>query len=318
MTDADHTDTNVDKDIHRYHFNMLKQKRTAFFAFSLSLLFAGLVFFSQTYSARAQQINLDVGQDRFGAEAKCLILPSDTITIIPRSSEPVTQIFANRGDRVKKGDRLIEFESASKKIDYELLKSRAEDESKVKLAEMALKYALKAKQRGSRLVASKLIRRTQWEEILKAADKAMIDLDAAKHERELLKLQAEQARLELEKTIIYAPADSVVQENEISIGEIPDAQSGIKLVVNDPLSVELFVGAESFEQWQAEQKAGSPVMLELQIPEGRKVEAMIRSVDPVADAGTSILRVLLTLENKNKNVLAGQRCRFKLQGRKQG
>ena len=44
------------------------------------------------------------------------------------------------------------------------------------------------------------------------------------------------------------------------------------------------------------------------------LEAQVKAVDPVADAGTGILRVQLELPNPDFAILAGQQCQLVIEG----
>ena len=107
------------------------------------------------------------------------------------TSGVVGNIYANVGDRVKKGDLILNLYNAQEKIDYEIAKKNAEHSSKT--------YERYAK-------------------ISNVIDKEK--MDAFTYDKDITSLTAQSQEITLRKTVLSAPYDLVVNKKNTELGNI--------------------------------------------------------------------------------------------------
>ena len=113
--------------------------------------------------------------------------------------------------------------------------------------------------------------------------------------------------LEIERTVILAPFDGVVQDRLMEIGDLVRIGDTIaEFVDTDPMIV---VGDVN-EREIAKLTPGSPGIAEL--PGGATVEGIVRYVAPVADDRTRTFRVELAVPNPNRRLRAGVTAELKV------
>lgn len=234
----------------------------------------------------------------------CLIVPWQTIALAAPTSGVVSQVLVERGQSVKSGDLVIKLDDLMQASYLATVAAKADDDTQLQQAEVKLDIANASLERNKPLFAQKLIKGDEWGQIEGAAKLAALDVDAAKAALTQAKLEVARAQAALDQTRIRAPADAVVVDVMVAAGEAAGNSPLASLAIIDPLKVELFVHATSFAAW----KVGAAVDLHgSQSPE-TLLHATVKSVDPVADAGTGVVRVQLQLPNPDLKILAGQQC----------
>jgi membrane fusion protein (multidrug efflux system) len=239
----------------------------------------------------------------------CLILPDDTIELAAPISGVVAEVLVERGQSVKAGDLVVRLDDVTQAAYLETVKAKAQDDTQLRQAEVRLEIARASVDRNRPVFEKRLLRGDEWDQIIGTGRLAEIEADAARHALDQARLEVARAEAALAQTRVYAPVDAVVLDIAVSVGEAAGNSPLASLAVIDPLKVELFVGASSYADWTP----GQTVSLHgSQSPE-KQLQAVVKTVDPVADAGTGILRVQLELPNPEFAILAGQQCELDLQ-----
>lgn len=236
----------------------------------------------------------------------CLILPWDTVDMAAPTSGVVADVLIERGQSVHAGDLLVRLDDATQASYLATVKARAADDSQLRQAQVRLEIANASVERNRPVFEKKLLKGDEWDQINGSRQLAEIETEAAKHALEFARLEVVRAEAALAQTRIYAPADAVVMDVNVSVGEAAGNTPLASLAVIDPLKVELFVAAQDYASWQA----GQPVTLRGSQAPTVDLNATVKAVDPVADAGTGILRVQLELPNPQLQILAGQQCQL--------
>jgi multidrug efflux pump subunit AcrA (membrane-fusion protein) len=205
---------------------------------------------------------------------------------------------------VKAGDLVIRLDDSMQSTYLATVKAKADDDTALQQSEVRLDVANASLERNKPLFAQKLIKGDEWGQIQGAAKLAALDVDAAKQTLLQAGLEVNRAEAALDQTRIRAPADAVVVDVMVSAGEAAGNTPLASLAIIDPLKVELFVHAASYASW----KVGAPIDLHGSQAPDAVLHAHVKSVDPVADAGTGVVRVQLELPNPDFKILAGQQC----------
>jgi len=138
----------------------------------------------------------------------------------------VTQIYVAEGDRVKKGQLVLQ-------IDDQRLRAAAEqNEAAQRVQEIAIqRQQLQVENlrtqfaRMRELHERKLIDDDKFETASKNLDIAQVDLDSSRESLSQYKAQLVQARDHLAKTSVYSPMDGTVTTLDIKVGETAIASS---------------------------------------------------------------------------------------------
>ncbi|WP_164730640.1 efflux RND transporter periplasmic adaptor subunit [Pelagibacterium montanilacus] len=234
----------------------------------------------------------------------CLVLPWDVVDLAAPGDGIVAEMAVERGDEVREGELLVRLADRLQLANLALAEARAADTSQVDLAEIRLDIAQSSYDRNLPLFERQQVTGDEWDRIRGTRDLAQVELDAAREAGELARIEVERAQASLELTRVYAPADAVVLQRGVSVGETTAGAVLLQLAVIDRLRVEVFAQARSFAAWQE----GETIPVAVNLPEPAQIDARVRAVNAVSDAGTGVIGVQLELDNGDGAVLPGQPC----------
>ncbi|KKB08615.1 efflux RND transporter periplasmic adaptor subunit [Devosia chinhatensis] len=249
-------------------------------------------------SVRAQPMASDV--------VSCLVLPWESISVAAPSEGLVREIFVDRGDKIAAGDLLIQLDDSIQRSYLELMQARANDASGVELAEIRLQIAQSGYERNRALFERQQLTGDDWDRIRGTYELAVVELRQAQNAALQASLELARAKAAHAQTQIVAPADAVVVQRLVSVGEAAGAEPLLELAVTDRLRVEVFARAQSYARWTP----GEAVNLAVQLPEPAVLAADVRTINTVSDAGTGVVGVLLELDNAAGAILPGQSCQI--------
>lgn len=210
------------------------------------------------------------------AQLSCLLEPSQQVDISSQAPGVVNVVHMERGDQVRKGQKLLELDSAIQNAAYVTAKARAS-------------FAKRKVARNKNLLEKKLLSDLERDELLTEA--------------ELAKLMLKEAQALVKQRTVYSPINGVVVQKNISVGEYVGSEPVAKLVALDPLYVEVIMKSDVY---------GSLVngmTVEVQ-PErdGRRYEGKIKIVDKIIDAASGTFGVRIELPNPDFILPAGLKC----------
>jgi RND family efflux transporter MFP subunit len=213
-----------------------------------------------------------------GQELECLIEPKVTVSVSTPVEGVIEKVLVERGDPVKRGQLLVELESAVERAGVER-------------ARVSLEFAERESKRNEELNRTNVI--------------SVQDLDEAQSTEELARVELQRARAALAQRRIRSPVDGVVVRRHHSPGEYADTRPILEIAQVDPLHVEVFAPVSSLGSIR-------PGMTARVTPEGpldRSYEATVTVVDPVVDAASATFGVRLELPNPDHALSAGLGCR---------
>lgn len=235
----------------------------------------------------------------------CVIEPSQTVKV----GSPVTGILeavaVGRGDRVSKGQVIARLDARVEKATVELQRLRAADQASIDAQAVRLEHAERRVVRLGELLKQKAMTTVAHEE-------AEADLAVNRAEVERLRMQQQFAVKELARAeaalslrTIRSPLDGIVSERAMSPGEFVNQDGHILTIADiDPLHVEVFLPVPYFRDL----KLGATGEVRPAEPIGGTFPATVTVIDQVFDATSNTFGVLLSLNNPNENLPAGQRC----------
>ena len=216
------------------------------------------------------------------AQLSCLLEPSQQVDISSQAPGVVNVVHMERGDQVRKGQRLLELDSAIQNAAYVTAKARAS-------------FAKRKVARNKNLLEKKLLSDLERDELLTEA--------------ELAKLMLKEAQALVKQRTVHSPINGVVVQKNISVGEYVGSEPVAKLVALDPLYVEVIMQSDVYGSLT------KGMTVEVQ-PErdGRRYEGKIKIVDKIIDAASGTFGVRIELPNPDFILPAGLKCQafFKL------
>ena len=201
------------------------------------------------------------------------------VVLRPEVSGRITQLNFTDGQRVKKGDVLVQF-------DDQLQQAQVQQA----LAELSISQA--NQKRNQELVAQNFISQ-------RSLDESEANLQVARAKLSLA--QATAARLK-----IIAPFDGIAGIRLVNVGDY--LKDGADIVNIEDIDA-IFVDFRLPERFQAKVKRGQTAMLDMDALPGRKFSAKIQAIDPLIDANGRSVGVRGCIDNRELQLRPGMFAR---------
>ncbi len=211
-----------------------------------------------------------------GDGISCLIEPNTRVAVGSPIPGLIRSIAVERGDRVEKGQVLLQLENGVEQAAVELAAARVE-------------FGRRKVARNNELYAKELLSAQERDEMETEVKVSVLELREAK---EKLKLKT-----------IASPISGIVVERTHAPGELIGEDHVLTLVSIDPLHVELIVPASEFGRVAQ----GMTATVRPRVVGGSYV-AEVAIVDPVIDAKSQTFGVRLLLDNPDHRLPAGLEC----------
>ena len=244
-----------------------------------------------------------------GAGYTCLIEPFQRVELRSPVEARIQAMHVDRGSEVKRGQVLVELDSAAEKVALEAARYRAVMEGQIKTAESKLTGAKEKFQRRDQLVAEKFISAQDRDDSLADMRIAEASLVEAKDNRRLAAIEEQRLSELLEQRRLRSPFNGVVTERLKHVGEMAttgeNARPVLRLAQTHPLRVEVVLPVALFGQL----KAGQRATVETEPPLSARYQATVSIVDRVVDSASGTFGVRLELPNPQGTIPAGVKCR---------
>lgn len=239
------------------------------------------------------------------APISCLIEPDAVVQLSTAVAGIVSEVMADRGDRVKEGQIIARLDSRIEEIALALATARASNDTKVRGLEAQVAFLAAQAERASQLAARSAGSTSAAEEAGMKAEMARQDLDEARLAVSLSALERDQAAAALEQKTLRAPFDGVITERLLAPGEYREGAAHIATIARlDPLRVEAFAPLDYFNRISV----GQTVTIRPEDPVGGLYPATVTIVDRVFDAATATFGIRMALANPDLALPAGLRC----------
>lgn len=238
-------------------------------------------------------------------QTTCLIRPMRAVNLTSPVDGLAGNVLVSPGQKVKAGQPLLELDMDLPRSNMLLAEARASADAELKSA-LVRKRSLVQVERQLAAAAKK---DAAMEEAYKEAafKLALAEIDIRREEQQLriARLEYEQARLELEKSVIHSPFEGVIGETLVAPGETVGRRLVVAtLYVTDPMRVEAVVPAPRLIEL-LEHKA---LAVEISDRAGKPVQVTFDYVSPDADIAANTVTVLFKLSGTN--VRPGSTCRL--------
>ena len=201
------------------------------------------------------------------------------VTLRPEVSGRITQLNFKDGERVKKGQLLVQFDDQLQV-------------AQVKQSQAELSIAMANHKRNQELVAQNFI------------SKRSVDESAANLEVAQAKLSLSQATASRFK--ITAPFDGMTGIRTVNVGDY--LKDGGDIVNIEDITA-VFVDFRLPERFQTKVKKGQKAQVDMDALPGRKFTAVIQAIDPMLDANGRSVGVRACIDNRQNQLRPGMFAR---------
>ena len=244
---------------------------------------------------------------------ECLLEPWQVVEIRTPVDGVIASIGAQRGDSVRRGQLLVELQSAAERTAVESARYRSKMQGAVATAQNRIDYASRKLDRLNDLRKDNFASAQSRDEADAEKRLAESELQSATEARELARIELQRAQEQLALRTVSAPFAGVVVERLLNPGDLAEAGSGrrpvLKLAQIDPMRVDLALPASLFGQV----RPGARASVSASVGGGR-FAAIVRHVDKVIDAASSTFVARLELPNPQGLVPGGSRCSATIDG----
>jgi len=215
----------------------------------------------------------------------------EDVTISSKKSGFIDKIFVKEGDRVRKGQILVQLDDVDAKLQVDM------SEAKVKEAEVALETDRNTLTRYQRLLESKVIPQQTFDDL-----NLKVKLDEAR--LTMAKTELNMARQNLSDHRILSPIEGIVHLKIAALGEhvnVAPKDEILKIVQMDPLEIEFYVP----ESLAGVIPMGSKIQFFLKAFSEERFFAIIQFISPTADPTTRNVKMKATVQNPNYRLKPG-------------
>ena len=239
---------------------------------------------------------------------ECLIEPHQTVEIRSSTEGVIQRVLVQRGERVQKGQVLVQLESSAEVSAVQLARHRSQAGGRIASAENRLDYATKKLTRSSELQAQSFISAQARDEAQAEKRITESELRDARETQEMAAYEYRHAQDLLERRTLRSPFNGVVMERLLNPGDLAEAGNGrkpiLKLAQIEPLRVEVVLPLAAYAKLKKKDTAQvTPEGL------GGSYAASVSVIDSVFDSASGTFGVRLELPNAVGKLPAGIRCK---------
>ena len=209
----------------------------------------------------------------------------------------VREVQVKEGERVKQGQVLMKLDDRIEVNNLQSLKLVADSTLRVDYAQAELAQKKVVLKRLQELAEKNAASPTELEEAVLGAQLAETRLRLSEEEAQTKKLEMERQKVKVELMQIVSPIEGVVQRVGMKEGEVTEPgqtnRPAAVVVKNDPLQVEVYLPAAK----AADLKPGEALEVKYPGEQESWQKAVIKFLDPVADAGSGLRMLHLELPN---------------------
>lgn len=240
------------------------------------------------------------------AEFDCVIEASEEADVSSSVRGVMSVVDVERGDWVESGQVLARIESSVEEAAVDLARARAETTKMIQARKTRLNLANKRLKRVRDLKKNKAVASQDLDEAQTEQALATIELEQAREQQLIAKLELARAEKMLALRTVRSPINGVVVEIYTSAGELVEDRPIMRIAQTDPLYVQAIVPVEHFGSI----KRGDVFAVSPEEPIGGRFDAEVSMVESIIDAPSGTFAIRLILENKDRELPAGLRCKL--------
>jgi membrane fusion protein, multidrug efflux system len=215
----------------------------------------------------------------------------EDVTVSPKKAGIINQILVKEGDRVKKGQMLVQLDDVDAKLQAEM------SEARVKEAEASLETSRTTLSRYQKLWETRVIPQQTYDDI-----NLKVKLDEAR--LALAKAELNLAKQNLLDHQIVSPIEGIISLKIAALGEhvnVAPKDEIMKIVQMDPLELEFYVP----ENLAGTIHIGSKIQFTVKAFSEEKYFAVLRFISPTADPNTRNVKMKALIQNPGYRLKPG-------------
>ena len=240
--------------------------------------------------------------------AGCLIEPDRWADVGSPVIGVVDGLQFDRGDRVRRGQPLVQLRAAVEQAARSAADTRAGADAELRAAQAAAELAEQNYVRTRSLESARFVSPMALDQTVGELKLARERVAQARVQQRIWADESRLAAAQLNQRTVRAPFDGVVVERFVNLGERVEDRPLLRLAVVDPLRVELMVAVTHWGRLHP----GDMLQVQPELPGAGPVAATVDKVDGVIDAASNSFRVRLKLPNPGRKLPAGMRCKVDL------
>jgi membrane fusion protein (multidrug efflux system) len=238
-------------------------------------------------------------------EVTAFTAPAEELDIASEIAGVIALVHVEEGREVQKGQPLVELKADLLKSQLAVSKERVTaSDVEIAAARKVLETRVKEFERADALLAQKVVSPEERDKAKLEMELAKLAVDRAEAQKKVFVLAAARDEEALRQTVIRAPRAGVVFRLLKHPGEAAQENAPVlKMVVLDPLYVIAYVPLSATGQL----KSGAKAALRVETHPDVALPCTVSVVDSVADAGSGLYRVRLTMPNPDRQCIAGSK-----------
>lgn len=240
----------------------------------------------------------------------CLLTPNKLVQVAIAARGIVKEVLVDRGERVKKGQRLASLESGVEIATVNISSARANRQAQLDSAKQQLEFRERQLLKSTELFRKKVLSAFQLDEVQTDRNVAALLVSDLEEEMNIQRLELKRAEETLKTRSLDSPIDGVVVSRLVSAGEYVDADIIFVLASIDPLNVEVVAPSDILGQV----RTGMAATISPEAPVGGEYRAQVIVVDPIVDAASGTFGIRLEMPNPQGKISAGLRCSIRFSG----
>lgn len=235
----------------------------------------------------------------------CLILPYDIVELAVPVDGIVSELEADRGDRINADQVVARLDSAMEEVEYAAALLRSGNSAAIDSAQARLDFLQTEATRSDELVQRNVAAQRVREESQMGMNVARADLEETQLARQLAEIEVEQVETRLRRKIVRSPIAGVVTRRDGAVGEFRAAGAALMTIARtDLLRIEAIMAIAHYPAISL----GQHVSVLPEAPFDTAKDGAITVIDQVFDAATGTFGIVAVLENADESLPAGLRC----------
>jgi RND family efflux transporter MFP subunit len=237
--------------------------------------------------------------------------PSETVELAAAVGGIVKIVKADEGAVVKADDVILALDDATEQLALRATTLEAESDAEEQGARATMEQSQEEARITKQLSAEGAEAQLLYQQKRMAYDVALYKYELAKKNRQKAAVDAEAAKVALERKKVRAPVAGIVTRKPKGVGEAAQPLETVAhMVVIDPLHIIIHPPARMLGTF----KVGQTLTVDVLEPQLQSVNTTVRIVNPVVDPASNTFRVRLALDNPNNRISSGVRVRVTVTG----
>lgn len=242
------------------------------------------------------------------SELDCVVQPSIVADLGVAVPGVIDKIHFDRADYVSKGTLLAELDSELELASLALARHLSEVTTALELRQLNAAFGNRTLNRNQTLYEKASISKQTLDQVRTETEVANLQVKQERENQTLAKLEADRAQAALSRRHVVSPIDGAITERYKSIGEYVSDEPVFQVAQLDPLRIEVAVALEHHDSIETGMTAA--VTLDVENYDSDDLRAVVKRIDPVADAASGTYGVWLEMPNPDLTIPSGVRCQI--------